>query len=234
MKSYFDKSIVDKAILYAKKKLPEEMCGFIVDNDFIPVDNIADDKTKSFKINIKDYIKYNDRIQCIMHSHDNYPHLSKEDVENQIRSNIPWGVVFLKNKMVDNVVFYGDSLEIQDLIERPFIYGVYDCANLMRDYYRLNGINLKRIIPTNYLWWLNEDSYFEKYYEEFGFYVIDKSELRDGDMVLFQIQSNVINHCGIYLNNGILLHHLAGKLSCKEPLFIWKDYIIKCLRYKNA
>ena len=59
--------------------------------------------------------------------------------------------------------------------------------------------------------------------KELGLTQIDRSELQEGDCLFAQIQSTVINHCAIYLNGGLVLHHLYHKLSCREPMNRYQD-----------
>jgi len=43
----------------------------------------------------------------------------------------------------------------------------------------------------------------------------------------------VLNHGGIYLGNGLGLHHLTTRLSRQESLPRWRKYIRKVLRYSG-
>jgi len=40
----------------------------------------------------------------------------------------------------------------------------------------------------------------------------------------------VTNHAGIYIGNGLFLHHLPNRLSREEPVMRWKSLITHVLR----
>ena len=225
MKTYFDQKIIDKAIMHARSKLPEESCGFIVDDDYIPMKNRARDKIQNFSIDPKQYIIYNEKIRAIVHSHDNYPHASKDDMIHQLESGVPWGIINFFNGHFTEIFFWGDTLEVQDLVGRPFNHGVHDCFSLVRDYYRLKGFTLP-ISPRENHWWKTEPSMLMKGYEELKcFKRVDPSEAKEGDIVLMIILAEVANHSGIYLGDGRILHHLYGRLSREESIYTWRKYI---------
>ena len=69
---------------------------------------------------------------------------------------------------------------------------------------------------------------------ENGFDYIDQTQAKEGDCFFMQLRADVVNHCGIYLGNGQILHHLYGRLSREEPLGRWTKYITDWVRYKNA
>ena len=233
MKTYFDDEAIRKCQLHCKRKYPEEACGFITENDFIPVENKSEDRVKSFKIDKYDLFKHNDKIKAIVHSHADYPHLSKEDMLGQKRSGFPWGIVLLNKGHVEHTYFWGDQLEPQDLIGRPFIHGLYDCYAIVRDYWRHKGYEVKDF-PRENLWWNDNPSMLEDGCEEAGFNFIDEQQLKVGDVIFMKVLSTVTNHSGIYIGNGLILHHLYNRLSREEPVHRWRKYITGFLRYKNA
>ena len=55
--------------------------------------------------------------------------------------------------------------------------------------------------------------------------------LKNGDALLMSIGAVGLNHVAIFLD-GMVLHHLADRLSCKEP---YSEWLLKCtgkrLRY---
>lgn len=233
MKDYFEKYLVDQAINHVKTVYPEEGCGFILSDRFLPLENIAEDKVKNFEVDRKEFIKYSGDIKCIVHSHADYPHASKQDMLGQIRSNIPWGLICLKNGATEHVVFWGDQLEPQDLIGRPFVHGIYDCYAIVRDYYRMKGNDIP-IFPRENLWWEKDPSMLENGCHQAGFDFIDKSELKEGDVIFMKVMAKVVNHSAIYLGNNLIVHHLYNKLSRREPLTSWHQYVSGYLRYNNA
>lgn len=233
MKIYFERAlseIKEDAI----KRYPEEACGLIVEDEYIPCDNVAESPETDFKIRPEEYIYHSKRavIQAIVHSHNDFPHASKKDMQAQIATAVPWGVVNVKNKNVMGVFFWGDQLEMQDLLKRPFCHGVYDCYSLVRDYYRQQSIMLPEC-PREWKWWENGEDLYMTGLEEAGFVRIDRDELEEGDGILFQVRSKVINHSAIYLGRGLMLHHLVNRLSRREPVGSWVKFATHFVRYNG-
>jgi len=57
MNKYFNNKILIDIRKYAEEKAPNEICGFIVGNEFLPVENKADDPEYNFKMSGKDFIE---------------------------------------------------------------------------------------------------------------------------------------------------------------------------------
>ena len=100
---------------------------------------------------------------------------------------------------------------------------VADCYSLVRDFYRLDlGVVLPDF-PRDRAWWLEGPSMFtEERLRKTGFRRVGVDELKAGDSVTFTINSKIINHCGVYIGEGLLLHHLWNRLSRREPLGPWR------------
>jgi proteasome lid subunit RPN8/RPN11 len=240
---YFGEKQRNDFVEYSRSKYPEEACGFFVDDRFIPSDNIAEDKINDFKIKTEEYLYY-DKIQAIVHSHDSYPHVSKKDMLTQIATAVPWGMLSLqKNLDIQCFVFWGDQLPPQNLVGRQFVYGVYDCFSLCRDYLRHKEIIVPDW-PRENFFWANKDKQgnskealqeiqigLDTVYKEAGCIPISKEFLRIGDFLVGKLQSTVLNHCGIYIGNGLVLHHVYGKLSCIEPMYRYDKIFEKYIRY---
>jgi len=233
MKTYFDEKIVRDAQHHAQIEYPKEACGFIMDDYYHAVINRAEDPVKDFQISPEDFIKNRKGIKAIVHSHADYPHLSKADMQSQRRSGFPWGVTMLQNNTIIDTYFWGDDLPVQDLIGRPFVHGIYDCYGLVRDYWRDKGHDIMDF-PRDNLWWEKEPSMLEDGCQEAGFDFIDESQVKIGDVIFMKVVSNVTNHSAIYLGNGLMMHHLYNRLSRTEPIGRWSKFITGYLRYKNA
>jgi cell wall-associated NlpC family hydrolase len=165
---------------------------------------------------------YNSNFQAVVHSHINYPHLSKDDMSRQRAMNIAWGVAFINDNKKDGIHFWGGDTEVQDLEERPFIHGLYDCYSLISDFYNsILNIELPIIAREN-LWWSNGNNLFEDHFVNAGFSEVnDKDDFKIGDVYLFKIKGDVVNHCAVNVGNGTMLHHLQGRLSNYTNMFPW-------------
>ena len=241
MKTYFDDA-VQTAVLHAYREYPKESIGVVVSGTYIPLKNISNEPDTAI-ISPDEFADIEDiygEVECIIHSHDDYPHASKTDMEQQLLHGVPWGIINVKNKKVEDVFFWGDSLPIQDYVGRKFYHGVYDCFSCARDYYRGElGIQLP-MVPREYKWWLNGENLIEENMLSVGFEIIggptDVKLIQPNDGILARINSNVINHTGVYIDNGLLLHHLClhkNNLSKHDPLNVYRDYIQYIVRYKE-
>jgi cell wall-associated NlpC family hydrolase len=72
-------------------------------------------------------------------------------------------------------------------------------------------------------------------YQQAGFVGIKDGEQPEvGDIILMQIRSNngVPNHAGIYIGDGLMLHHLYGRLSSRDVYGgYFQEVTRKILRY---
>ena len=72
---------------------------------------------------------------------------------------------------------------------------------------------------------------------------MDRSDVQPGDLGIFQIgKTSAPNHGGVYLGGprGLMLHHTAGRkpfdrsrLSKREPVARWLNYLVGWYRYKE-
>jgi cell wall-associated NlpC family hydrolase len=224
MKKYFQ-SVIEDAKRHALQEYPKESCGIVVDGKYIPCTNISNNPTVAFQIKPDDYYLYlEDRIECVIHSHDNYAHASKQDMIDQEKLGVPFGIINIHNGAVEDVFFWGDTLPIQDYVGRQFFHGVYDCYGLVRDYFRREYKITPPMYPRDYGWWLQGENVIEEGIMACGFKVIETNDVRvlkPGDGILAKVNSDIVNHCGVYIGDGLLLHHLClrkNRLSEHLPI----------------
>jgi cell wall-associated NlpC family hydrolase len=95
-----------------------------------------------------------------------------------------------------------------------------DCWGLCRDWYaRERGVDLPD--PARRDGWWDDgstDLYGDDPMKAAGFEKIDLASIAAGDLILMQIRSRnlVPNHAAIYLGDGLILHHLHGRLSSRD------------------
>ena len=228
---------------HAIECFPNESCGIIVGDQYLKQDNIAEIPTQDFKLSSNLWLQY--PIQAIVHSHpfevnkSNWdPRTpSKLDMTNQQETGIPWGITATDGTAALDPIWLGGPIE--PLVGRNFIHGYHDCFSLCCNYYELeHNIKIKDY-PRACEWWVktnpdfNGKSMYEENFEKEGFFPISLNEIRPGDTLLCSIQSPVINHAMILLDKGLILHHLANRLSRREPLGRWGKYINKAIRHKD-
>jgi cell wall-associated NlpC family hydrolase len=97
---------------------------------------------------------------------------------------------------------------------RVFVHGAIDCYTLIRDYYRQElGITLMDFHRKDDWWHSGENLYVENFTKA-GFVEVDTPS--NGDVILMAIGSPTPCHGAIWLDGDVLLHHLYGRLSCRE------------------
>lgn len=236
MKEYFNKKIEQDAKRDAAARFPNEACGFVIDDEYVPCENVSEIPEADFKIDPELYLTYQKTtggIQAVVHSHNEHPHASQMDMQYQIASGVPWGLVNVVKGVPNEMFWWGDQLPIQDYEGRPFAHGIYDCYALCRDWYRGEyGIVLKECL-REYNWWHRGENILAGGITERGFVKISAKELKPGDGVLFRIKSDLVNHSAVYLGDGRILHHLLGRFSRTEPLSNWMPYATHFLRYEG-
>lgn len=237
MISYFSKSTINAASDHAIKDFPNESCGLVIDGSYIPIENLAENPTKHFSMDNSLFIKHHNKIQAIIHSHNNFPHASERDMQQQIATNVPWGVLNLvqgvERAYVTSSFFWGDTLETQDYEGRPFVHGVYDCYSLVRSFY-IKDLNITLpMFPRSFEFWLDGQDLFMDNYKSNGFIQISGDDLKIGDILLGRLYSKVINHCAVYVGHNLILHHLQNRLSKIEPLNFWRNTLNTYFRYED-
>ena len=233
MEHPFGEIVETKIKIISMDKYPNEICGFVINDEFVEMVNKAEDTIKDFRIDEKEYIRNKKNIQAIIHSHCDYPHLSKTDMQQQIATALPWGVAFLQKGYYEGMMYFGDQVEPYPLKERQFVHGAWDCYGLLRDYHKIHkGVTIP-IYPRDNKWWETSPSMLKDNCEAAGFKYIDESEAVEGDVFFMMLRSKVVNHCGIYLGGEKILHHLYGALSREDQIGRWRKYITDFLRYKG-
>lgn len=165
-----------------------------------------------------------DPPQLLLHSHPNGdPTPSDEDTTGQLATGWNWGIVAVHAcppdyiAVVDYPECWGDGVEIPPLEGRTYLWGIRDCWTLARDYMRLQGQavpNCPRAqTPSRYPvghWGHNQFAYWPP---KLGLRPIDRDKRLPGDLALMHLQSTAINHCGIWLGESRVLHHVAKRNS---------------------
>ena len=116
------------------------------------------------------------------------------------------------------------------LLGRRFVYGIYDCYTLVRDYYQKEWGYSVRYQDYPYRWWQarsqaqreagsgkrkTNELFLDhlKNPEDWGLKRLENTGLKCGDILLFWVAGRSPNHLGIYQGEGLFLHHLEHRLS---------------------
>jgi proteasome lid subunit RPN8/RPN11 len=226
-----------EAIEYCRSCLPNEGCGVIVDDKFMPFENKADKPENQFLINDDEFSRLliEDKIQMVIHSHNNFPHASANDQEQQRALDIPFGIINFRKGTCQHFITWGDG-SIEPLLMRPFFFGVFDCLTLSADYTK--GI-YGQTIPTpirSVDYWQKDISLFEDTVNDKDYPIdfIDVNKAGENDFYFYKMAgSKYINHVGTIMPTGRILHHFINKVSCRLPSSFHQEYICAAGRYRK-
>ena len=225
------------ALVHAKDQDPKESCGLLINikgkEKYYPCKNLSNYSQQCFIIDPEDYAKAEDsgKVLAVIHSHPVTPPVaSQADMISCEESGLVWHIV---NPKTEQWGFYKPSGYKPPLIGRHWVWGITDCWSLVRDWYKENlGIILRDwerpTTPEEFI----ENPMFEKCAWRTGFRQLRPDEkLENGDLLFMSIMATGLNHVAIFLD-GDVLHHLADRISCKEP---YNQWLLKCtgmrLRY---
>jgi proteasome lid subunit RPN8/RPN11 len=178
---------------------------------------------------------------AIIHSHPHGPAWpSAHDMQQAMAGACVWGIAlptWLHQKAPDmpgagEVFWFGDAV-MPSLDRRGYRHGVSDCYALVRDWYRLHHSITLIDRPREWNWWQEGGDLFDAHFALSGF-ERHPAEItpQAGDVALANILSPMVNHALIYLGDGLVLHHPAGRagyepgrLPRREPLARWQRYL---------
>lgn len=216
---------------------PREGCGIIGivkgKKVFFPCRNEAPG-TEDFLISSEDYFKVRNKcdIYAIVHSHpDGTSQPSESDIQNCNAMRIPYYIFSYPD--MDLTVVQPET-KVNALFGREYKFGTADCFEAMRDYLASKNILIPPRAPFEDNWWEKGLNYFEEdTISQWGFYPVDS--MQPNDLLIFQVESDVPAHCGVYLGNDIFFHHAVHRLSCRENLYpMWAKYLVGIYRHEEA
>ena len=220
---------------HAQADHPRESCGLVAiikgRERYLPCTNAAVG-TDHFVLPAEEYAAAEDQgeIVAIVHSHPDVPaDPSQADMVACEASGLRWHIV--RVDLVDGAPLAGQMVTIEPtgyqapLVGRQFAHGVLDCYQLIVDWYaRERGITLKQFDRADNWWNDGQSDLYTEGFPQAGFVKLaDGAPMEEGDVILMQIRARngVPNHAAIYLGDGLILHHLHGRLSSRD---IWGGY----------
>jgi proteasome lid subunit RPN8/RPN11 len=216
----------------------KECCGLLLyGGDVYPCENQSESPQEAFVISTKIYLSLEKKqgVKAVFHSHSNgNPNFSAADVDLVNRTQKP----LILYDVTRNEFSAIDPSGKTPLIGRDFVYGIYDCFSLVRDYYaQERGITIPNYHRSSDepVWDKNEWDWIDKEYERVGFIEVKQPEV--GDVIAMSIGANAlgINHLAVYLGDDKFIHQLSGRKSNVEVWgSVWVGYTIKYLRYKGV
>lgn len=228
-------------------RYPNEACGFVIALDngqsvAIEARNDAIYPKTEFLINVDEYQRAEDmgEITGVWHTHTNgNTEPTEADLASCEATGVTWYMCCVTKAgetfSYSDMRVFGPTGYEQDYIGRPYVFGVFDCWTLCRDYYRREfGIELKDY-PRIQNYWLKGHDFFGEKWPEVGLVDVHGQELQVGDILFFQTDgSGKPSHSAIYIGDETILHHCEGHLSGRSMYGgYWLKHTVKHLRHKN-
>lgn len=232
------------------KRYPEEACGLVYADSkgkphFVECKNKSLEPKHNFLIEPEEYLKVSElgEVVACWHTHcETAPIGSKADKQACKNTQVPWfiGSVYKKD---GHFTFDGLTLVEVDndfempLVGRPYVFGVFDCFSLMRDYYhRELHIDLPELPRYERIWTSEPDYMARVAQEKFGFVRIPIDEQpKIGDLYFIQTGVTGADHIGIYLGDDRILHQTRNRLSRKDIYggSYWQEHTLSHWRHKT-
>jgi proteasome lid subunit RPN8/RPN11 len=228
----------DTIIDHFNTEYPREGCGVIGiqkgKSKWFPCKNVAENDD-DFIIDSTDYIRAShiSDIVAVVHSHpDTGPEPSETDVKQCNGLNLDYYIISIPEIKLHHLQ---PSHRDLPLIGREYDFGVTDCFSLIQSYYEKFGIDMPRYAFEDD-WWDKGLDYFGDLWKNYeGWNEVTDGSLIKNDLLFFNVQSEVPNHCGIYLDDDLFLHHAGNRLSCRELLHPnWGKWKTKSLRNEKC
>lgn len=248
-----------EARIHARFEYPRESCGLIVNGEYLPCKNSArpveehreencECQLCSFVMDTKDFaavLTDDSVIQMVVHSHPDGPDFpSDTDAASQMEDGLAWAIIPLDAERIGDMVIWGGDTPIEPVIGRKFRHFTSDCFTLIRDIFSLGKEELAKQdidwpfdpvllpdFPRRDGWWNGDDDFYATEPSKIGFVEIAAHEAKPGDVFLMSIRSTKMNHGGLLVGGGLILHHLPHRLSRREPSGLWGAQVEKWIRF---
>ena len=221
----------------AVSSYPAEACGLVVivkgRTRYWPCNNLATGDGH-FIIDPHSYATAEDAGEVIgvFHSHPDEPPLPSEaDRLAAEGTSVEWHILSLPSGAWGS---FKPSTYVAPLVGREFVHGQVDCYTMVRDWYRVvRGITLPDFHREDE-WWVKGENLYLDNFALAGFGSIPSEQLSHGDVLLMKVQSPVPNHAAVYIGDGMILHHLYGRLSSRDVYNgLYQSLTVKTLRYAS-
>lgn len=215
-------SVIDSAVAHARESAlapqARESCGVVVRSGGVetywPCRNVSiwNDEFTAAEEDIA-AARAAGEVVALVHSHYlRGPEPGPADIDACERGAIPWVIVTPSGRWC----CYHPCGARSELLGRPYVYAIHDCATLMRDYYlQRHGVQIE-IEASEYGWWLRGENLLLERVQAQGFFEVPLDQLHAGDLLFLQTDAPVPHHCAIWLGNGRILHHPEKALSCES------------------
>jgi proteasome lid subunit RPN8/RPN11 len=224
---------IDAVRAHAAAEYPRECCGLVIveggRETYVPCRNAAITASEHFVLPADDYAQVETRgeVLAVVHSHPDYPPAPSEaDKVSCEGSGLPWHIVSWPGGEIRTIEPCGYEAP---LVGRTFAHGVLDCYTLVRDWYALERhVELSDFARAD-AWWADGGDLYMQHYAEAGFVPVvgGVADIQTGDVIVMQVRAPVANHAGVYIGDGLMLHHLYNRLSSRD---VYGGYWQECTR----
>ena len=142
-----------------------------------------------------------------------------------------WHIINVHAEGCGVMYSFSPSGYVAPLLGVPFVHGVHDCYSLIQRYYKATlGITLPDYAREEQ-WWLKGRNLYLDNFVSAGFARVD--DLREHDVILMKIASEVPNHAAVYIGNNQIMQHVLNRLSSRDVWGGWYQKIsVGFLRHK--
>ena len=229
-------AVRDAIAAHAAQVFPHECCGLVVWDEgtsraggpgtwYLPCANMAAGQERDrFVLDPAAWAEVEDagmQVMAVVHSHPNAcAHPSMADRVMCERTGLPWLIMGWPSGVMTRTDPAGWRAP---LVGREFHHGVLDCYSLVRDYYAWElGIELPDFERRDG-WWETPGApganLYRDHFAEAGFVQVQgRPQAHDG--LLMRVAARVDNHAAVFVGDGTIVHHLYGRLSCRD---VWGD-----------
>lgn len=222
-----------KVLSHAKELYPRECCGLLCikngEEVYYPCENISVDN-QAFILSPFDFARINaiSTIKAIVHSHCNEAAIpSAMDLVSCETTKLPWYIVSIPTETWH---YWEPERYKVRLTGRDYVYGKFDCYSLVRDWYAENlpKVFLPERGDREWKCWESSANFFLDGFTALGFKLVEDSILREGDIILMQIASKVVDHIGVFTSPNVLFHHMVKCLSSRD---VYGHYYRNCTKH---
>ena len=234
-----DRQLAEAAQRHAMEEYPNEACGAVTAQGYVPLRNRHPDPLHNFDcMEDAEPLLISGALLGLLHTHPDGPEgPSQTDIAQQIATGVPWGITLCTGAASAPPYFWGDGIPLPPVEGRPFRHGPSgtdgkgDCYAVIRDWYLTElGVRLPEA-PRHDNWWEAGGDLYRDNFLSAGFVVVNREAPCRGDVFLMQVLAKVPNHGAIYLGGGMILHHLPKRLSRIEPSINWNGHVCERIRY---
>ena len=232
--------IKTQILKHASRQLPRECCGLLAvyngKQRYYPCNNLATNND-TFIMDVVDFAAVEDEatVLAIVHSHTvGNCQPSMADLQSCEKSGLPWIIV---NPNTEQFYQFEPSGYVAPIVGRPYVYKLFDCYTLIRDWYKQNfGLELKiEYEAPPFDVWVNNpifDIKLPQLIANHGFREVSVTDAIRGDLLLFSCVRQSTDHLGIYLGEQRFVHHSVNRLSSVDLYGgYWLKQTNKVMRY---